>query len=158
MTLILQLFPLDSGDKSALVKVQTELISRNVDLTHMNRLDENVSASKQKKISATNGTISKANSTAEEDVLTFASLDEKIEIVLDCSLLTQLTTIRIYEETNGTVAELDDSAVFPTDFIGDNVVIAINGKGRDAKVTMQSAVAEGAARDVPWARIDEVRS
>ena len=149
---------MDSGDKSALVKVQTELISRNVDLTHMNRLDENVSASKQKKISATNGTYSHPTGVTEQDAIVLDGIDEELEIVFDCVNLLQITTIRIYEKTDGTNYKLNESAAYPADFADNNVVVKINGKGRDAKITFQSAVAEGSSKDVPWARVDELRS
>jgi hypothetical protein len=136
----------------------TELDVRVVDATHMNRLDENVSASKQKKISKTISTYSHPTGVTEQDVVVLSGIDEEMEIVFDCVNLLQATTIRIYEKTDGINYRLNQSAVYPTEFVDKNVLIKINGKGMDAKITFQSAVAEGSSKNVPWARVDELRA
>lgn len=146
-----------TGSGLSLTELKTELDARNVDTTHMNRLDENVSSPKQIDITTANGTFVLANNTDEQDVLEFTTNDEEIEITLDNVLLTQTTTIRVYGKTDGTTYRLIQSQIFPADFDGDNVVIALNGKGRDQKITYQSGTAEGATRDIPHARVEELR-
>ena len=116
------------------------------------------SGSTQKIIDKTTGTYSHANVTTEEDVLEFIGLDELMEITFDMTTLTQNTTVRLKEKTDGTTYRIIESAIYPTEFDGNNVVIALNGKGRDMKVTFQSAVLEGAVRAIPHARVEELRT
>ena len=149
--------PQGSGGGASIASIKTELDARNLDLTHQNRLDENVSAPKQIDITTANGTFVLANNTTEQDVLEFVTNNEEIEVTLDVSLLTQNVTVRVFGKTDGTTYRLVQSAVHPTDFDGDNIVLALDGKGRDQKITLQSSVAEGATRNIPHARVEVLR-
>lgn len=73
-------------------------------------------------------------------------------------MLVQVATVRVKEKTDGITYETVESGEFPADFDGNLVVSALNGKGRDMKVTLQSGIAEGAARNIPHARVEELRS
>lgn len=111
----------------------------------------------EQKITKATGTFVLADNTNEQDVLEFVTNNEQIEVTLDVSLLTQNVTVRVFGKTDGITYRLVQSAVHPTDFDGDNIVLALNGKGRDQKITLQSSVAEGATRNIPHARVEELR-
>lgn len=121
-------------------------------------MDSGDKTAQQKKILKADGTYAHPSGVTEQDAIVLAGIDEKLEIVFDCVNLLQITTIRIYEKTDGTNYRLNESAAYPTDFVDKNVIVKINGKGRDAKITFQSSVAEGSSKDVPWARVDELRN
>ena len=150
-------FTRGNGVGLSLSDLQAELDARNIDLTRMNRLDENVSLAKQKAIIISSGTFIHADLTTEQDVLEFLLNDELIEVKLDLGLLTQTTTVRVREKTDGTTYEIVQSAAFPADFDGDIVILTLNGAGQDMKITLQSAVLEGATRNIPHSRIEELR-
>ena len=111
-------------------------------------------------VEITNGTYVHANGTTEDDVIEVTNNLNKVVISLDVSLLTQNTTIRTYEKIDGTNYELTSSAIFPTEFDtgAEAVRILLNGKNRDQKLTFQSGTSEGATRDIPFSRVDEVRA
>jgi hypothetical protein len=107
--------------------------------------------------STSNGTYVHSNVTTEEDAITITANADKTVISMDMSLLAQTTTIRVYEEIDGTVAESFTEKVWPTDFEANTEAMEITliGKGRDQKITFQSGTLEGATRNIPWARRDE---
>lgn len=111
-------------------------------------------------ISTSNGTFVLANNTTEQDVTEITNNLDRVGIVYDVSLLTQNTTIRVKEKADGTNYEIVSEVVFPTDFDSgaENIEIELNGKNRDQKVTFQSGTAEGATRDIPFARVNELRT
>lgn len=121
-------------------------------------LDENISAAKQKKITKTTGTFTAANSVAKQTILEITTNDELVTVSLDCVNLTQITTIGVEEKIDGTNYQIIQTVTFPTDFTGEGVVISLDGKGRDQKITMTSTILEGATRDVYHARVEELRT
>jgi hypothetical protein len=102
----------------------------------------------------TAGTYSHPSGTTESDavVITPAELGKYEKLVLDMSNLTQTTTVRTYVQVDGVNYRLIDAAEYPTDFPTNakGVVIELTPSNRTQKVTLQSAVAEGVARDVPY--------
>lgn len=102
----------------------------------------------------TAGTYSHPSGVTEGDavVVTPTELGEYNKLCLDMSNLTQTTTVRTYVQVDGTNYRLVDSAEFPTDFPTNTaaVVIDLTPGDRTMKVTLQSAVAEGVAVDVPY--------
>lgn len=90
----------------------------------------------------------------EQDSLeiTPAELTEYAIVLLDFNALTQNITIRVYIEIDGTNERLISSAVFPTDFPTNamGVPVELWPMSVDWKITLQSAVTEGVARDVPY--------
>lgn len=108
-------------------------------------------------ITTANGTYSHPSGTSEQDVLEFLDNDENIEVTFDMTLLTQDTTVRVKNKTDGITYRLVKSAIYPTNFDGANVVITLNGKARDMKITFQSAIAEGAIRAIPHSRVEVLR-
>jgi len=102
----------------------------------------------------TSGTITHPAGTDETDALevTPAELTEYYALLLDMSALTQNTTIRIYIKIDGTNYRMVDSAVFPTDFPtnAEGVPIALYPMSVPWKITLQSAVSEGADREIPY--------
>jgi hypothetical protein len=102
----------------------------------------------------TAGTYSHPSGTTEQDavVITPAELGKYEKLVLDLSNLTQTTTVRTYVQVDGVNYRLIDAAEFPTDFPANvkGVVIELTPSDRTQKVTLQSAAAEGVARDVPY--------
>ena len=120
----------------------------------MARIDEAISAAKNIKRTTTNATYVHANVTTEEDVVEFIGLNNDVELNMDCILLTQNATVRVRERVDGITYEIIQEAVFPTDFDGEVISVGLRGKGRDMKVTLQSAVLEGVTRDIPHSRIE----
>jgi len=102
----------------------------------------------------TSGTITHPAGTSEEDSLeiTPAELTEYSIVLLDVNALTQNTTIRVYIKIDGTNYSLINSAVFPTDFPTNakGVPITLYPLSVGWKITLQSAVSEGADKDIPY--------
>jgi len=102
----------------------------------------------------TSGTISHPNGVGETDALeiTPSELTEYPVLLLDTNNLTQNTTIRSYIKVDGATYRLLNSAVFPTDFPTNakGVPIVLYPTSVPWKITLQSAIAEGASRDVPY--------
>lgn len=100
------------------------------------------------------GTIVHPAGTGEEDSLevTPSELTEYETLLLDVNALTQNTTIRVYIQIDGTNNRLVNSAVFPTDFPtnAEGVPISLYPMSVEWIITLQSAVTEGADRDVPY--------
>lgn len=73
-------------------------------------------------------------------------------VLLDLNALTQDTTIRLYVKVDGTNYRLVTPAVFPADFPvnAKAVPIVLYPTGKDWAITLQSALAEGADRDIPY--------
>lgn len=149
--------PQGSGGGISSVEIETILDARNLDLTHMDRIDENVSAAKQIDITTANGTFTLPDGTTEQDVLEFLANDEQIEVTLDATLLAQITTVRVFNKTDGITYRLLQSSVYPADFDGNSITLILNGKGRDQKITLQSGSDEGETRAIPHARVEELR-
>lgn len=121
-------------------------------------LDEAISAAKSKLITKATGTFSLPNAITKATLLELLLNDDSVTISLDCSNLTQITIIGVEEEVDGATYRVLDTKEYPTDFDGEAVKITLTGKGRDQKITLQSTVLEGAARDVPHARVEEIKA
>lgn len=91
---------------------------------------------------------------AEQDavVIAPAELGEYKTLLLDLSNLTQDTTIRTYVQVDGANYKLNDAAVFPTDFPAETKVVGLKLVPASVrmKVTLRSALPEGADRVIPW--------
>lgn len=100
----------------------------------------------------TSSTYSHPNGVAEQDALIFAVTQQEINLRLDFSLLTQNTTIREYEQIDGANYRQISAKVWPTDFDVGTIAIDISFVQANAlyKITLQSAVAEGGARNIPY--------
>ncbi len=102
----------------------------------------------------TANTYSHPSGTTEQDavVITPAELGKYERLSLDMSNLAQNTTIRTHLQVDGTNYRQCDSAVFPGDFPTDteSVLIVLMPGLRNMKVTLQSAVAEGEAKNVAY--------
>lgn len=101
-------------------------------------------------------TFVKTNDTNEEDItdLTFTAQNNDIDASLDMTNITQITTIRIVEEADTTNARQIKEWEWPTDndSVNDEILkISIIGHGVDVKVTIQSSVVEGSAKNIPIA-------
>jgi len=106
----------------------------------------------------TPGTYSHPNSVAEQDALIFAAAQQEISLRLDFVNLVQNTTIREYEQVDGANYQQISAKVWPTDFDTGTKGIDIHfvQANADYKITLQSAVAEGGAKNIPYRY--EVRS
>ncbi|MCZ6583047.1 MAG: hypothetical protein O6761_07760 [Thaumarchaeota archaeon] len=104
--------------------------------------------------------LSHPNTTVETDLLEHLLLTEKITHNISFKNLAQQTTIRVLEKIDGTLYENIDSggAIFPDDF-GDatGVTIVLDGAGADMKITLESAIAEGSAKEIKLTARDELR-
>lgn len=97
--------------------------------------------------------------TTENDVLLFDAANEgainratRLVIVLDLVNLTQDVTIRVYEKIDGTNYRSVDPEKNWVTADEDGVRIDFVAQA-DVKITMQSAIDEAAARDVPWSYV-----
>ena len=100
----------------------------------------------------TSGTHTHADLTTEQTVLTI-SISSGIKVIrslrLDLYNLTQTTTIRVKEKIDGTNHRTIDSLVWDTT-MDKGVPIIDFYASKDIQVTLQSSVAEGASRSVPY--------
>lgn len=96
-------------------------------------------------------TFSHPNTTTETDLVEFTLVTQNIGISLDMINFTQDTTIRVFEKIDGTNYRQRPSKIYPTDYstgqIGIEVIL--DGRGRDMKITLESAVVEGGATSIP---------
>ena len=95
-------------------------------------------------------TFEMADSVTEQDAVVYTAVFQTLDIDLDLSALTKTTTVREYTKVDGSTYRLIDSAVYPTDFKGTVVNLSATQKNVDYKVTLQSAISEGAIREVPF--------
>lgn len=98
------------------------------------------------------GTFSLVNNTNEQDCIVFNATTQLIDIELDMVNLTQSNTVREYVKVDGTNYRQISAKVFPTDFDTNTkcVTIAFPQKNSMYKITLQAAVLEGGARNVPY--------
>lgn len=99
------------------------------------------------------------NTTVETDLVEHLNLEELIDHHLDFSNLAQITTIRVFEKIDGSNYRQISQKVFPTDYeIGTlGVVIILDGSGQDMKITLESSIAEGSAKNIFGSIRDEIR-
>lgn len=133
--------------------VSTELDNRLVTTNRMNAVSRNADGSSGI-VTTDNGTYSHPNDTNENEVLVIAASKYEAKVALDLNTLTQTATIRTYEQVDGATYRLVDTAIFPTDFPANikAIITEFAGDNRQKRITMQSSVAEGAIRSIPYAR------
>jgi len=106
------------------------------------------------------GTITHPSGLAEVDALEVTPdvLTDYPIILLYVNALAQITTIRIYVKDGTGTYRLLNSAVFPTDFPASVVVVPITLYPLSVswKISLQSAVAEGVARSIPYRYVKKV--
>jgi hypothetical protein len=103
-------------------------------------------------ISTTGSPYSQPNDLVENDAIIVAAGTQLIDIELDMNNLTQANTVREYVQVDGANYRMISAKVFPTDFDAGTkaVLVSFPQKGQLYKITMQSSVLEGAARNVPY--------
>lgn len=113
----------------------------------------------EQKISFRQVLFSHPNTTDETDLVEHLLHSEVDVHHFDFSNLLQQTTIRVFEKADGVNYELLSQKVFPDDFeVGIKVIIIVlDGGKQDMKITLQSSVAEGSAKDIPGTVRDEIR-
>ena len=102
-------------------------------------------------IDETSGTYSHSNGVAEQDAIVL-TITEKTRInnfYLDLVNLTQSATLRVKVKVDGTNYQTLDTLNWTTSN-DDGVLIHGLTSDVDVKVTIQSAIAEGASRDIPY--------
>lgn len=134
-------------------ELQAELNARNVTANRLGaiiRLADGLAAA----MSTSNATYQHQNNVNEQDVLEVQGGVLPEHLSLDCNNLTQSSTFRIYEKVDGVNYRLVNSLVFPTEVPANAKVVNLtwSPKGRDVKVTLQSAIVEGSIKNVPYAR------
>jgi len=106
------------------------------------------------------GVISHPSGLGEVDALEVSpsTLTDYPLLIMDVNALTQNTTIRVYVKADGTNYRLLNSAIFPTDFPANvkTVRIILSPLSVAWKVSLQSAVAEGVARNIPYRYVKKV--
>jgi len=102
----------------------------------------------------TEGVITHPDGVGEEVALEFIheGVADYPAVLLDLNALTQNTTIRLYVKVDGTNYRLVTPAVFPGDFPANAKVVPIvlYPTGKDWVITLQSGIAEGADRSIPY--------
>lgn len=98
------------------------------------------------------GTFSLVNDTNEQDALVIAAARQLVDIELDMVNLAQNNTVREYVQVDGVNYRQISAKVFPTDFDTGTKAVLLSFPQKNAlyKVTLQAAVAEGAAKNVPY--------
>lgn len=100
------------------------------------------------------GTIAHPDGTTEQDSLeiTPTELTEYAIVLLDMNALTQGITIRVYIKIDDTNYRLINRLSFPSEFPtgAKGVPIQLYPMSVDWKITLQSGVAEGASRNIPY--------
>lgn len=106
----------------------------------------------------TTGTFVLVNNANEQDCLIFAAANQLIDIELDMVNLTQLNTIRQYEQVDGANYRQIAAWTFPTQFDAGTLTVDISFAQENAlyKVTLQAIVAEGAVRNIPYRHMTRV--
>lgn len=99
------------------------------------------------------------NTTVETNLVEHLNLEELIDHHFDFSNLLQITTLRVFEKIDGSNYRQISEKVFPTDYETgtQGVVIILDGSGQDMKITLQSSIAEGSAKNIPGSVRDEIR-
>ena len=99
------------------------------------------------------------NTVVETDLVEHLLLTEKINHHFDFSNLLQQTTIRVFEKIDGITYRLLSEKVFPIDYETgtDAVIIILDGAGKDMKITLESNIAEGSAKDIEASVRDTIR-
>lgn len=133
------------------ILVDTAFASQIASGTKYNIIGQYLSSSSTS-ATVTTGTYTHANNTTENDALTITAATQDIFITMDCNALTKNTTIREYEEVDGSTARQLSAKIFPGDFDAGTKAIAFSfhQASADYKITFQSEVAEGATRDAPY--------
>lgn len=100
----------------------------------------------------TTGVFSLLNNVNEQDCLIFAAANRQIDVELDLNLLTQINTIRQYEQVDGAAYRQIAAWVYPNQFDANTHSVTISFPQKNAlyRITMQASVAEGAARNIPY--------
>lgn len=103
----------------------------------------------------TDATFALPSGTTEQDVVEILAGNSIIQIgaiFLDLVNLTQNATIRVYVRIDDTNYREIAGATFPWTTSDPDGVLAVSGitTDHDIKVTIQSSVAEGASRDIPY--------
>lgn len=89
---------------------------------------------------------------SQQNVEELVNLRDLIHIDLDMDELSQNMIIKIFEKTDGITYSQIEKAIFPTDFdTGVKILgIILDGGGNDMKLTLQSSIAEGMDRTIPY--------
>ena len=103
-------------------------------------------------ISVVGSPYSQPNDLVEHDAIVIAAATQLVDIELDMINLTQANTVREYVQVDGATYRQISAKVFPTDFDTgtESVLFTFPQKGQLYKITMQSSVLEGGARNVPY--------
>ena len=106
------------------------------------------------------GTYAHPNATSESDALVILGNINNVEVSFDMINITQDTTIRVFEKVDDTNYRPVSEKLWPTDFPAnaEDIVVNLNGKDIDQKITFQSLVLEGSIKNVPHARVEELRT
>ena len=104
----------------------------------------------------TDGTYSFSSNTSEQTALTITNTEiTNIDsILLDLNALTKNVTIKVYIKADGTNYRLTDSFLW-TPIDEDCVIINPIIHDSDIKITLQSIVAEGSSRSIPYSYVVE---
>jgi len=104
-------------------------------------------------------TFSHPNTTAETTLVEHLSTTEIDDHHFDFSNLLQQTTIRVFEKADGVTYRLLSTRIFPDDYDTDVKIakIILDGAGQDMKITLQSTLAEGSAKEIKGTVRDTIR-
>ena len=105
-------------------------------------------------------TFSHPNTTTETNLVEHFSLTELIDHHFDFSNILQQTTIRVFEKADGvTYKQIGNPRIFPDDYgVNTKIVrIVLDGAGQDMKITLQSTLAEGSAKEIKGTTRDTIR-
>lgn len=103
-------------------------------------------------VSVVGSPFSLVNNLLEQDAIIIAAATQLVDIELDMSNLAQANTVREYVQVDGVNYRQVSAKVFPTVFDTGTkaIILSFSQKGQLYKVTMQSSVLEGVAKNVPY--------
>jgi len=104
------------------------------------------------------GTYAHTNGTTENDalVITLTNITKVDALLFDLVNLTKTSTVRVYIKVDGTNYRLAEPYLW-TISDPDALVINLPKHNHDMKVTLQSDVAEGASRNIPYSYVKEAK-
>ena len=103
-------------------------------------------------VSVVGSPYSQPNDLVENDAIIIAAATHLVDIEMDMFNLAQANTVREYVMVDGANYRQISAKVFPTDFDTGTkcILLSFPQKGQLYKITMQSSVLEGIARNVPY--------
>ena len=103
-------------------------------------------------VSTVGSPYSQPNNLVEHDAIIIAAATQLVDIEMDMSNLAQTNTVREYVEVDGANYQQISAKIFPTNYDAGTKVVTFSFPQKNVlyKITMQSGVLEGGAKNIPY--------